>query len=589
MSSPDREPPDVAPEEGGEPDDPMSRPVGAGIDFADPNSPLAPLYMTTSGVIATAVLAALFLFYSLLPLNPTDVWAHLKLGGWIAEHRQLPMHEPFSPYTEKDDAAVTFQPWLAQVIYHATFRLGERMGGSDPGQRFHGGAELLRALHVLPIVAVFGFLFLAFRRMSGSGSLALLGFVGQFFATISTVGVQRPQIFSVALFAGLLFLLSRPVVTRRAVVLLPLLLTIWANLHGGFVVGCGLLLIVWVGRVIECGSVRAALADTQVRRLLLAGVLSAAAIAVLNPMGPRVYLLAIEFGNNPNLKTLDEWAPLDFVAGGGSRLYAATLLLTLVTVALSPRRVTPTHYLIGLTFGVAPLLQQRMMAWFCPLTLWQLMPHWAAMAERWGLTWPASTPSLRKTIVAVLLVIPFVMLTPTMNWLQTGKLPEVPLTFRSGTPLELLGAIAQPAGPVSPRMEKLAAALRERYPNRRVGPLYVSEGIGEMFYWRELPDCPPLWFAHAHLFPPAHWSGAFNVALGGPGWWEFLDRHRVNLIAVEPDIRPELARQVAAHPDWLVVLDEANSETIRDPRGRLFVAVRKVPLPLPPAVPEVAR
>jgi len=580
MSSDDREPTDDPPA-----DDPMDRPVGAGIDFADPNSPLAPFYLTTTGVMAVAVLAALLLVYSLLPLQHTDVWAHLKLGGWIVENRQLPLHEPFSPYTVKDDDAATFQPWLSQVTYHAAFRAGKRLGGTDPGRQFHGGAELLRTLHVFPIAAVYALLWLAFRRASGSGSLALLGLAAQFFAGVSTVGVQRPQVFSLAVFAAFLVMLSRPVISRRAVVLIPALLVLWANLHGGFVIGCGLLALVWLGRCLECGSIRAAFADTQVRRLLLAGLVAAAAVAFVNPMGPRIYLLAVEFGGNPNLKSLQEWQPVDFLTPGtGFPLYLATLVATLVTAALSPLRVTPTHYLLALTFGIAPLLQQRMLTWWCPLAIWQLVPHWAAVAERWGLVWPASVPSLRKTVLAVLLVVPFVLLAPPMTWLQTGDLPSPGVTFRAGTPIELWTTIERPDLPTSPRMKPLAAALRERYPGRAVGPLFASEAIAELFYWRDLPGCPPIWFTHAHLFPPAHWSAAFAAATGGPGWWEFLDRHRVNLIAVEPDFHRELvARVTAAADDWLVVLDETGADAIRDPRGRLFVAVRKKPLPLPEA------
>ena len=321
MSSADREPTDDPPA-----DDPMDRPVGAGIDFTDPNSPLAPLYLTTTGVIAVAALGALLVLYSYLPMHHTDVWGHLKLGRWMADNRRLPIPEPSSPYTAKDDAP-TFQPWLSQVAYHLTYRAGERWAGSDPAKRFHGGAELLRMAHVFGIVAVYGLLWLAFRRASGSGALALLGLAGVFFAGVSAIGVHRPQLFSLLLFAAFLAVLSRPVVSRRAVALIPVLLVLWANLHGGFVIGCGLLALVWLGRCLECGSVRVAVADTQVRRLLLAGLVAAAAIAFVNPMGPRIYLLALDFGSNPNLKTFQEWQPVDFLTSGtGYPLYVATLV-----------------------------------------------------------------------------------------------------------------------------------------------------------------------------------------------------------------------------------------------------------------------
>src|SRR4051812_47732423 len=41
---------------------PHLRQIGAGIDFADPNSPLAPYYLRTSDVLAVGLLAALFFF-----------------------------------------------------------------------------------------------------------------------------------------------------------------------------------------------------------------------------------------------------------------------------------------------------------------------------------------------------------------------------------------------------------------------------------------------------------------------------------------------------------------------------------------------
>ncbi|HVS38939.1 MAG TPA: hypothetical protein VMS17_25500, partial [Gemmataceae bacterium] len=54
---------------------PLER-LGAGIDFTDPHSPLAPLYLRTSGVVACAVLSVVFVIASIVPLWQSDVWGH---------------------------------------------------------------------------------------------------------------------------------------------------------------------------------------------------------------------------------------------------------------------------------------------------------------------------------------------------------------------------------------------------------------------------------------------------------------------------------------------------------------------------------
>jgi len=103
--------------------------AGSGIDFADPNSPLAPLYLRASQVVAVSLIVGIFLFFSLLPpLFHTDFWGHLKYGEWIVQHGTLPSAEPFSAYADRSRAFVDF-PWLTQVGYFALFRAGAWLAG----------------------------------------------------------------------------------------------------------------------------------------------------------------------------------------------------------------------------------------------------------------------------------------------------------------------------------------------------------------------------------------------------------------------------------------------------------------------------
>src|SRR6516165_8126648 len=69
--------------------------IGAGLDFANPNSRLAFLYMHTAGAVAVVTLALLFAALMYVPIKHTDVWAHLRFGEVIARENRLPDQEPF--------------------------------------------------------------------------------------------------------------------------------------------------------------------------------------------------------------------------------------------------------------------------------------------------------------------------------------------------------------------------------------------------------------------------------------------------------------------------------------------------------------
>src|SRR5579871_5150765 len=107
---------------------PPSRPsesIRANKDAIGPEgpSPLEPYFLRSSDVMAAALLAIAFLLLSIRPLWYSDVWAHIKFGQWIVQHRQLPDVEPFSPFTDRQPL-ILYQ-WLSQVSMYLVFVVGE--------------------------------------------------------------------------------------------------------------------------------------------------------------------------------------------------------------------------------------------------------------------------------------------------------------------------------------------------------------------------------------------------------------------------------------------------------------------------------
>ncbi len=570
--------------------DPQPSAGGAGFDFADPRSPLARFYLQASHLVAVALLGLLFVFFSLMiPLEHTDSWGHLAYGRWMVERGQLPAHEPFSSFSDQKAPYVNFQ-WLTQLGGYLVYRGGELLAGGDAVRQTEGGVQMLRAAHAVVTVLRFLVLLLAFRRLCGSLPLACVGIVVVLLFSLGPSSVQRPQAVGELLFACLLLPLARPVLSGRALILIPLVVALWANCHGSFLIGLALLGVFLAGRVVEvmreAGSWNPlrALGDPQVRRLALVLGLSAVAAGLLNPHGPALYLDVLSMSRHPNLRTIEEWLPLDFTldSGGGHWGYLGLLVLLAASQALSPQALTPTQVLLLVTFGVLPLFQQRMILWWVMVVPLLLLPLWVAIGKQ--LTWSwllyQSVPDLRKTILAVLLVVVAFLWSGPAHWLTTGSPQPLRQAVVPGTPWKLAVQF-QTAPGQRPTMPALARALAQNYPEGRfTGRTMTSEGAGD-YLLVALPDRTKLLtYTHAHLFPREHWLDYLTALLGEPGWQDVLDRHQVNLVVIEAAWRKDLAQQLRQAPDWEIVLDEIGDESLGGTRGRLLIALRKRPLGL---------
>ncbi len=566
--------------------------LGAGIDWADPNSPLAPYYLQASHLVAVGLLGLILFFHSaLVPrLWHTDLWGHLHFGRWIVEQGRLPEREPFTPYADKTAELVHFQ-WLTQVGFYLTYRAGEALAGDEAVRRAAGGTELLRGLLVLLIVARYAVLLAAFRRRAGSLPLACAGVVVVFALSGLQGTIQRPQLVGELCFALVLLAAAPPVLSKRALIWVPALFVFWANAHGSFVAGLVFLGACLAGQAVAAfwksaswanWDPRRAWADPQVRRLTCVLLLSTAGIALLNPHGPALYRHVVQMARHPNIADLEEWQPMPLKLGeGGHWPFYASVLLLGVSWALSPRRWRPADCLMLAGFGTLTLLKARRVIWFIMLVPWLALPLWAGIGER--LRWPGlqvtSTPSFRKTIVAVMLVLIAIIWYGPVRWLVLGRLRPMEQSVSGGTPWRVSAALTARPGWGDRRIPELSDALQAGYPDGRFsGRVFPTETQGDYLLWSLPADWPVLVYSHVHLFPPEHWRECLTVKFGRPGWREVLDRHGVNLVVIEPELHPRLAQQLRQDAqEWLVVLDETGAPSKPGKENRLLVALRRRP------------
>jgi hypothetical protein len=586
--------------------EPPITPLGAGIDFTDPNSALAPYYLQASHVVAVALLSLVFVFLSLRSMGQSDVWCHLKIGQAIVTTGQLPPPRTLTPFADPQSSYADGQ-WLSQAALYAVYRAGAWLADGDEIHQTAGGVAILRCGNVLFILARLVVLLVALRRLSGSLPLACAGLFLYVVLSLGQMAVVRPQAVGELFFTCLLLALGRPVLSKRALVLVPIIMVLWANCDGSYLVGLILLAATLAGRAIEagwvggCWSLRRAWADAALRRLLLVLLASAAAIALLNPYGILLYAETLRWASNANLGTLPEWQPIAFRLGlGGHWFYLGALLLLIVSQALSPRALTPTHMILLTIFGVWPCLQLRMMAWWLLLVPWLVMPLWAAAGQRRAWWWLhlASVPSFRKTLMAAVLLIVAFLFSMPVQWLRAGGPPPLGLAVSAGTPWQVAAQLKDPNEEWLPTLKQ---ALQQYHRSRFTGYVFASATQGDYLTWALGSDMPVMACSQVHLFAPDYWQEMQTVLQGASGWWEILDRYGANLVVVEAEMYPHLARllrrdaildRAAAGGEgvfpqlaqflrqqavWHMVLDETGNPGKRDPRTRLLIALRKQP------------
>ncbi len=154
---------------------------------------------------------------------------------------------------------------------------------------------------------------------------------------------------------------------KRRLWMLPVLMLVWVNVHGGFLMGFALLVIYWVGAVGQwlkpAGDrfediLREIAAGRRVRTLGLVGVVSAAATLV-NPYGWQLHVHIYRYLSNRFLMDhIDEFQSPNFhhVA---QKCFAGLVLLTLVAVAAKVREIKVSQGLVLLLAIYAGLYASR--------------------------------------------------------------------------------------------------------------------------------------------------------------------------------------------------------------------------------------
>jgi len=446
----------------------------------------SPNFTERSTVVAWGVLLLSSLaYFGLVNEADNDLWGHLFVGKEILLHGSVPRVDPYS-YTVAGQPWVNHE-WLTQTVMAGLYEAG-------------GSAALVLSKIGLLLV-MFGFTWLGMVRRAAGGidkpgggewrSAWVWGLVGVLTLSVLARGLAiRPQLVSYSALAVELAILdaaSRG--HRRWLWWLPPLFLLWANFHGAFVLGLGVLGVFTAWRVVTCG-------DSPRDHGLL--VLVCGLASLLNLYGPKLALYVWDELSRPH--PISEWQAVGLQAEHLPFL----LMLALFVVTLPFRsewRIAGWRVLLALVMGVFALRQQRHTPVFALVAALPLAEQTEALFGSPLASRLALRASVRNAVLAGVIGLALVqgLLTGMRLWRDGLKIVFDPEDYPTGA----------------------VAALES---GAAVGNLAVPLDWGAYVLWHLGPRVrPSIDGRFATVYPSGFVDTNFEFFAAGRGWRKLID------------------------------------------------------------------
>ncbi len=460
--------------------------------------------------LLTGAIYLIFFAFGFMSFTDPDYWWHLRTGQYIVENRALPMHDIYS-YTASGKDWLTHE-WLSEALIYLSVDS-------------FGYAVTLGLFIALTLVA-FGLIQRAIIQ-AGTPPMAAILLVLLGLMMSATYWTVRPQVVSwafVALFASVL--LQR----RTAPWLLVPAMTLWANMHLGFLFGLAIVGLWFVARLWEHRTAAQPFNWKQGVAFMAACVLA----TLLNPSGPLVLAHAVPFapvfGNAVDTEVITEWASPDFHSPMHAPLLVGILLL--IGLGLGGRVRDTFAVLLAVMFAALALYSSR----YQPMFAIAFLPA-AGLATR-------DLPIFARRAVAPS--------RSTLNW-----------AFVAVTAIIALVAI-----PMLPQAQTF------RDPRTNSSPFYPAQSLAWVQEHRPA----------ANVFASYHWGGYVanglypdgHVFVDGradmygtkivqdyrsanaakDGWQKTLDQSGTDVVVISPT--SPLANELRYTEGWATVLETAN-------------------------------
>lgn len=445
----------------------------------------------------------------------TDTWWHLQTGQIIVEGKIIPVTDSFS-YTRAGE------PWqypsVGWVMQAGLYLIFNAFG--------FGGLNILQA------VMVTSAFWIMYRTLSG-GEFANAFVIILAVAVSGVFWAARPYLMSFLLTAITFWVLEDFRWRRKdRLWILPLLMILWSNSHGGFAIGLMLWGIYglhegvqWLGEARDGNALIPTKFSLEwlkigmrgpVGRMLMIGALMLVGASV-NREGAAVWLYPFQTVSIGVLRDfIQEWQSPNF-HDLQMQPFAWLLLITLGAVGISKQKLALTDFLLVAGFGYLSLLAARNIAVFALVAPAVLSRHlesalgFLSQKIGFGINAGRNVPKIQSLL----------------NWGIVASLGlVVAVRIYSVYPEEANREVYAQQVPV-----EAVAFLLSTQPD---GQILNSYNWGGYLIW-EAPEYPVFVDGRTDLYGDEIIIQWFQIVRADEGWQELLDQWDIQLILLEPD------------------------------------------------------
>jgi hypothetical protein len=488
-----------------------------------PNQPSVKVKSTGLSIDVLWVLVVLsgFLFFvSLIPLPPNDFWWHLKIGEYIYTNHAIPSSNIYA-WTLPVDQPFYYAAWLAEFLFYILYRLGN--------------IELIIAMRTVLIGIAVWLIAIEARQRSNSWRITAL-VIALLSLMITNNLPVRTQMWAWIPFVVTYLILNRFTegkVSWHWLLLCPVCMLFWVNVHGSYILGLILLGAFFIGEVISklLRQINA-LNWHQIGWIGIAGMLTSLA-TLINPRFVGIIDYTLNLLTDPSSqKLIEEWqSPTP--QGLANIFFFVSILVFIIILAYSKYRLTPTEIILYIGFLWLAWSGQRYVIWYGMVAA----PILARMIKDLPLKTPTFAPQKNwlNLVLAILLFIPLIAVSPW--FVERMPLPD---TYWQQVLRD------SPAGPLLSVYTPVdVAAYLNSYSG---GNLFNEMGYGSYLIWA-LTEQKVFVDPRVELYPYDQWMDYIHIN-NAADYNEILMRYGADRLLLDKTLQPELISLLVDDQLW---------------------------------------
>ena len=453
-------------------------------------------------------------------LGDADTGYHIRAGEYIIDNLKVPHHDIFSHISPPLEW--TAHEWLSEVLFaliHKAFGLT--------------GLVVFMALITASVYAVL----LRFLKASGI-SIMVSALIVVLVTTVSTIHwLARPHIFSLLITLIWYFILNiYQFKQKNYLYLLPPIMLLWVNLHGGFIAGLMLIGVYIMGNAYMAIFQKGERED-KIRKIKTLSIYFAPCllITLINPKGYKILLFPFNLISNTFIMDhVSEFLSPNFHE---KLRYEYMLLLMIFLFGISVLRLSAIEVILVLLFThmslysaryiplyaiiLSPILAKQIDSLLHEFKERQLIRRFLAMSER-----TAKTDSMAKYnlwAIATVIVLTIMVFTGNLSYeFDKKKLPVDAVQF----------------------------IQKEKIP----GNMYNNDEFGDYIIYAAWPEYRVFFDGRSDMYGKERLKEYFRVMGFEPGWETVLQKYDIDWIIYNN--KSALSRFLLERDDWKLIYSD---------------------------------